>query len=56
MKLTAPVARRSPSVTSQLGLSDRIFSTAADRGLAASIETGLDEVTSSLLAELDFAD
>jgi heptaprenyl diphosphate synthase len=56
VKLTAPVARRSPSVTSQLGLSDRIFSTAADRGLAASIDHGLEEVTTTLLGELVFAD
>ncbi|MET0955794.1 MAG: polyprenyl synthetase family protein [Cryobacterium sp.] len=56
MKLTAPVARRSPSVTSQLGLSDRIFSTAADRGLGASIDNGLEEVTTTLLGELVFAD
>ncbi|POH65320.1 geranylgeranyl pyrophosphate synthase [Cryobacterium zongtaii] len=56
MKLTAPVARRSPSVTSQLGLSDRIFSTPADRGLAASIDKGLEEVKTTLLGELVFAD
>lgn len=56
MKLTAPVARRSPSVTSQLGLSDRIFATAADRGLVASIDAGLDAVTQTLLGELVFAD
>ncbi|TFD74537.1 polyprenyl synthetase family protein [Cryobacterium sp. Sr8] len=56
MKPSAPVIRRSPSVTSQLGLRDRIFSTAADRGLAAGIDAGLVQVESGLLAEVTFAD
>nr|WP_157509380.1 polyprenyl synthetase family protein [Glaciibacter superstes] len=43
-------------MTSQLGLTDRIFSTAADRGLASDIETGLDSVEAGLLAEVRFAD
>jgi len=50
------VVRRSASVTSQLGLSDRIFSTASDRGLAANIDAGIAEVETALLAELVFAD
>ncbi|WP_179579370.1 polyprenyl synthetase family protein [Glaciibacter psychrotolerans] len=56
MKPSAPVVRRSSSVTSQLGLSDRIFSTAADRGLAADIDAGLEQVEAGLLAEVVFAD
>ena len=51
-----PVFRRGSSVTSQLGLSDRIFSTAEDRGLAAGIDAGIDQVEASLLAEVTFAD
>jgi heptaprenyl diphosphate synthase len=50
------VIRRSSSVTSQLGLSDRIFSSAADRGLAAGIDAGIDQVEAALLAEVTFAD
>ena len=51
-----PLFRRGASVTSQLGLSDRIFSTAEDRGLAAGIDAGIDQVEASLLAEVTFAD
>ena len=51
-----PLFRRGSSVTSQLGLSDRIFSTAQDRGLAAGIDAGLVQVEASLLAEVTFAD
>ena len=49
------MVRRSASVTSQLGLSERIFSTAADRGLAADIDRGIDDVEASLIAELVYA-
>lgn len=56
MKPSVPVIRRSSSVTSQLGLSDRIFSTAADRGLVAGIDSGLAQVETALLAEVTFAD
>ncbi|MBB5643495.1 polyprenyl synthetase family protein [Cryobacterium roopkundense] len=55
MKPRAPVVRRSPSVTSQLGLSERIFATAADRGLAANIDAGIEDVESSLITELVYA-
>ena len=48
--------RRSSSVTSQLGLGDRIFSTAADRVLAAGIDAGIVQVETALLAEVTFAD
>lgn len=43
-------------MTSQLGLSDRIFSTPSDRGLIADIDSGLIEVEAGLLAEVTFAD
>jgi len=43
-------------MTSQLGLTDRIFSTASDRGLAADIDMALEQVEAMLLAEVVFAD
>jgi len=55
VKPRTPVVRRSPSVTSQLGLSERIFASAADRGLAANIDQGIEEVEASLIAELVYA-
>ena len=50
------MVRRSASITSQLGLTDRIFSTASDRGLASDIDAGLDKVEVALNAEITFAD
>jgi heptaprenyl diphosphate synthase len=43
-------------MTSQLGLTDRIFSTAADRGLASDIDAGIDQVEAMLLDEVTFTD
>jgi heptaprenyl diphosphate synthase len=43
-------------MTSQLGLTDRIFSTASDRGLAADIDAALEQVEAMLLSEVVFAD
>jgi len=56
VKPSVPLFRRGSSVTSQIGLSDRIFSTADDRGLAAGIDAGLERVEASLFAEIVFAD
>jgi heptaprenyl diphosphate synthase len=56
VKPSAPVVRRTASVASQLGLTDRIFSTASDRGLAADIDTSLEHLEAELLAEVTFAD
>ncbi|TFC45599.1 polyprenyl synthetase family protein [Cryobacterium sp. TMT1-21] len=56
MKPSLPLFRRGSSVTSQLGLSDRIFSSAKDRGLAAGIDAGLEQVEASLLGEIVFTD
>jgi heptaprenyl diphosphate synthase len=50
------VVRRASSMTTQLGLTDRIFATASDRGLAAAIDRGLDQVEADLMAEVTFAD
>jgi len=46
--------RRSPSIASQVGLSDRFFSSASDRGLAANIDAGIAEIETALVAELVF--
>ena len=56
MNASAPVARRSPSLTAQLGLSERIFSTAPDRALARSIDDGLERVEAGMVQQLSFAD
>jgi heptaprenyl diphosphate synthase len=41
---------------SQLGLGDRFFATASDRGLAAGIDAGLTQIEATLLAEVSFSD
>ncbi|PPF21905.1 MULTISPECIES: polyprenyl synthetase family protein [unclassified Rathayibacter] len=56
MNATAPVARRSPSLTAQLGLSERIFSSSSDRALARAIDAGLEQVEEGLVRQLSFAD
>jgi heptaprenyl diphosphate synthase len=56
VKPSVPLFRRGSSVTSQLGLSDRLFSSKDDRGLAAGIDAGLVQVEASLLGEVTFAD
>ncbi|MCJ1702921.1 polyprenyl synthetase family protein [Rathayibacter sp. VKM Ac-2926] len=56
MNASAPVARRSPSLTAQLGLSERIFSTAPDRALARAIDDGLERVEAGMVQQLSFAD
>lgn len=43
-------------MTSQLGLTDRVFATASDRGLVSDLDVGLDRVEAALLAETTFAD
>ncbi|MFC5929396.1 polyprenyl synthetase family protein [Cryobacterium melibiosiphilum] len=55
MKSRPPVVRRSPSITSQAGIADRIFSTKNDRGLAANIDAGIVQVETGLVAESVFA-
>lgn len=56
MKPSVPVVRRGSALASQLGLSDRIFASAADRQLAKSIDAGLERVEAGLLREVGFAD
>ncbi|BDZ45607.1 polyprenyl synthetase family protein [Naasia aerilata] len=56
MTPAVPVARRSKSLSSQIGLTERIFSSAEDRATAADIEKGLALVEEGLLREVAFAD
>jgi heptaprenyl diphosphate synthase len=56
MTPAVPATRRSKSLSSQLGLTERIFSTSADRSMASTIEDGLALVEDGLLRELEFAD
>ncbi|MFD1715291.1 polyprenyl synthetase family protein [Amnibacterium flavum] len=54
--MSPAVTRRSKALSSQLGLTERIFSSAADRAMAAAVEDGLTLVEDGLLRELEFAD
>jgi len=52
---SVPVARRS-SLSSALGLGEKLFSSASERRFATAIETGLDAVEEGLSHEMSFAD
>ncbi|BDI21366.1 polyprenyl synthetase family protein [Herbiconiux sp. L3-i23] len=56
MSPAIPATRRSKALSSQLGLTERIFSSRDDRAMAATIEDGLALVEEGLLRELEFAD
>lgn len=56
MSPSAPIARRSKALSSQIGLTERIFSSAEDRATAAAVEAGLNLVEAGLLSEVSFAD
>jgi heptaprenyl diphosphate synthase len=49
-------ARRSTTLTSSLGLGEKLFSSASERRFADAIEEGLDAVEEGLLREMSFAD
>ncbi|GAA2074152.1 polyprenyl synthetase family protein [Pseudolysinimonas kribbensis] len=51
-----PLARRSNTLSSSLGLGEKLFASSEERQFADAIERGLDEVESGLLAEVAFAD
>jgi heptaprenyl diphosphate synthase len=53
---SVPRARRSYSLSSALGFSEKLFSSASERRFADAIETGLDEVENGLFNEVSFAD
>jgi heptaprenyl diphosphate synthase len=52
----APVARRSKALSSQFGLTERIFASSDDRQTIAAVERGLELVEEGLLKELAFSD
>ena len=56
MSPAAPLARRSNTLSSSLGLGEKLFASSEERHFAAAIESGLDEVEAGLLAELTFGD
>ena len=56
MTPSAPLAKRSSSLTAALGLSEKIFSTASERRFVDAVEAGLLAVEDGLLTELSFAD
>jgi len=51
-----PLARRSNTLSSSLGLGEKLFASSEERKFAVAIEDGLTEVESGLLAELSFTD
>ncbi|MDQ1609488.1 MAG: hypothetical protein QOE16_2220 [Microbacteriaceae bacterium] len=51
-----PVARRGTSLSSQVGLSERIFASSEDKAFAAAVDAGLAKVEEGLHAEMRFAD
>jgi heptaprenyl diphosphate synthase len=53
---SAPVARRRNTLSSSLGLGDKIFSSSDERRFAREIEDGLEVVEDGLLVEMSFAD
>jgi heptaprenyl diphosphate synthase len=55
VKQSAPPARRS-NLGSNLGLGEKLFSSASERRFATAIEAGLDAVEVGLLREMSFAD
>lgn len=56
MNPSLPVARRGASLAANLGLSERVFASAADRAMAKAIDAGLDRVEAGLAREVSFAD
>ena len=51
-----PIARRSSTLSSSLGLGERLFASGDERKLADAIEAGLERVEERLLSEVRFAD
>ncbi len=51
-----PLARRSKTLSSSLGLGEKLFASSEERAFATAIEEGLEEVEAGLLAQMSFAD
>lgn len=56
MTPSAPPARRGNSLSSSLGLAEKLFSSASERRFVAAIDKGLDRVEDGLLVEMAFGD
>ncbi|HEY2557022.1 MAG TPA: polyprenyl synthetase family protein [Diaminobutyricibacter sp.] len=56
MASSVPVARRSTSLSGQVGLSERIFASSEDKHFAAAVDAGLVRVEEGLRSEMRFAD
>lgn len=56
MKPSTPVARRGSSLAANLGLSERVFASSADRAMARAIDAGIERVEAGLIREVSFAD
>ena len=54
--MISPVVRRGSALASQLGLSDRLRASPADRDFFRSVETGLDDIETRLREQVAFAD
>ena len=56
MTPSPPLARRSNTLSSSLGLGEKLFASSDERHFAAAIEEGLEKVEAGLLAEMTFGD
>ncbi len=56
MNPSHPVARRGSALAANLGLSERVFASSADRAMARAIDDGIERVEAGLLREVSFAD
>ncbi|CAN5255630.1 polyprenyl synthetase family protein [soil metagenome] len=56
MSPAVPLARRTNSLSSSLGLGEKLFASSDERRFAAAIEDGLETVEAGLLAQMTYAD
>ncbi|MFD4422268.1 polyprenyl synthetase family protein [Agromyces sp. NPDC058484] len=56
MNPSHPGARRGSALAANLGLSERVFASSADRAMAKAIDAGIERVEAGLLREVSFAD
>ena len=56
MNSSLPLARRSNTLSSSLGLGEKLFASSSERRFADAISEGLDQVEAGLLSEMSFTD
>ncbi|MEO8263225.1 MAG: polyprenyl synthetase family protein [Pseudolysinimonas sp.] len=56
MNVSPPFSRRSNTLSSSLGLGEKLFASSAERHFAAAIEQGLDDVEAGILGQMQFSD